>query len=314
MGKTAFLFSGQGAQKVGMAKDVAERYPAAMEVFDRAGEALGFDIKQMIWEGDAETLMITENTQPCVVTAEAAILAVLWEKGVEADVTAGLSLGEYSAHIAARSVTFEDAVRLVRKRGKYMQEAVPLGVGGMAAILGLANEDVEAACREAQEAGAGYVAPTNYNCPGQLVIAGEKAAVEKACEIASEKGAKRAKPLPVSAPFHCALLEPAGEKLAGELEKMPVSDMRIPVYTNVTAQPVPSADDIRDILVKQVSSPVRFEATIRNMIADGVDTFVEIGPGKTLTSFVKKINRDVTAMNAEDEVSLQAVLAYFGKE
>lgn len=313
MGKTAFLFSGQGAQKVGMGKDVAETYPAAMQVFDEANAALGFDIKQMIWEGDDETLMITENTQPCIVTVEAAILAVLQENGVTADVTAGLSLGEYSAHIAADSIAFTEAVKLVRKRGKYMQEAVPLGVGGMAAVLGLANEDVEAACREAQEAGAGYVAPTNYNCPGQLVIAGEKAAVEKACEFASAKGAKRAKPLPVSAPFHCALLEPAGAKLAGELEHVPVGEMQIPVYTNVTAQPVPVAGDIKEILVKQVSSPVRWEATIRNMIADGVDTFVEIGPGKTLTSFVKKIDREVTAINAEDVDSLQAVLAYFGK-
>lgn len=313
MGKTAFLFSGQGAQKVGMGKDVAEAYPAAMQVFDQANEALGFDIKQMIWDGDDETLMITENTQPCIVTVETAILAVLAENGVSADVTAGLSLGEYSAHIAAGSIAFDEAVKLVRKRGKYMQEAVPLGVGGMAAVLGLANEDVEAACREAQEAGAGYVAPTNYNCPGQLVIAGEKAAVEKACEIASAKGAKRAKPLPVSAPFHCALLEPAGEKLADALENVTVGDMQIPVYTNVTAQPVPSTGDIKEILVKQVSSPVRWEATIRNMIADGVDTFVEIGPGKTLTSFVKKIDREVVAMNAEDVASLQAVLAHFGK-
>ena len=313
MGKTAFLFSGQGAQKVGMGQDIAQAYPAAMRVFDSACGALGFDIKHMIWEGDEETLMVTENTQPCIVTVEAAILAVLKENGVQADAAAGLSLGEYGAHIAAGSLAFDDAVKLVRKRGKYMQEAVPLGVGGMAAVLGLANEDVEAACREAQESGAGYVAPTNYNCPGQLVIAGEKAAVEKACELASAKGAKRAKPLPVSAPFHCALLEPAGEKLAQALEDVPVADMQIPVYTNVTAQPVPSAAEIRSTLVKQVSSPVRWEATIRNMLADGVDTFVEIGPGKTLTSFVKKIDRDALAMNAENVETLQAVLQQFAK-
>ncbi len=306
MSKTAFIFAGQGAQKVGMGKELAENFSSAMKVFDSANEALGFDIKDMIWNGEAETLMITENTQPCIVTVSAACLAVLEEKGIKPDVVAGLSLGEYTAHIASGSLKFEDAVRLVKKRGKFMQEAVPVGEGAMAAVLGMADADVEECCRLAADAG--YVAPANYNCPGQLVIAGETAAVERACEICKEKGAKRARPLPVSAPFHCEMLKNAAEKLEKELETVEVCDMKIPLITNSTADYVAAKEDIKASLVKQVTSPVKWEATIRKMIADGVDTFIEVGPGKTLSGFVGKIDKEVKVYNVEDMASLNNLL------
>ncbi len=306
MSKTAFIFAGQGAQKVGMGKELAENFPSAMKIFDTANEALGFDIKDMIWNGDDVDLMITENTQPCIVTMSAACLAVLEEKGIKPDVVAGLSLGEYTAHIASGSITFEDAVRLVKKRGKFMQEAVPVGEGAMAAVLGMADADVEECCRLASDVG--YVAPANYNCPGQLVIAGEVKAVERACEICKEKGAKRARPLPVSAPFHCKMLKNAAEKLEKELEGVTVSDMKIPLITNSTADYVAAKEDIKASLVKQVTSPVKWEATIRKMIADGVDTFIEVGPGKTLSGFVGKIDKEVKVYNIEDLASLNTLL------
>lgn len=307
MGKTAFIFSGQGAQQVGMGKEIAEHFPCAMEIFDKASEALGFDVKEMIWNGDQQTLMITENTQPAIVTMSSAVLSVLEEKGIKADYVAGLSLGEYTAHVASGSLKFEDAVRLVKKRGKYMQEAVPLGQGAMAAIIGLADAEVESCCENAADAG--YVAPTNYNCPGQLVIAGEVAAVERACALCKEKGAKRAKMLPVSAPFHCRLLDSAAEKLGKELETVSVYDMQLPVLTNVTADIIPSKEDIKGLLVKQVVSPVKWEATVRRLIAEGVDTFIEIGPGRALCGFIGRISKEVRALNAEDMDSLEKTLS-----
>ena len=267
MGKLAFVFAGQGAQAVGMGKELAENFPIADKTFDEASEALGFDIKDMIWNGDSETLMITENTQPTIVTM---------------------------------------SVRLVKKRGKYMQEEVPVGKGAMAAIIALSAEDVIACCEEASKVG--ICSPANFNCPGQIVVSGEVAAVDKCCELAKEKGAKRALKLPVSAPFHCAMLIGAGEKLAKELENVEVKDMQIPVITNVTADYVSSKEDIKPLLIKQVSSSVKWEETIRRMIADGVDTFVEVGPGKALSGFIKKVSRDVKVFNVEDMASLEKTL------
>lgn len=306
MGKTAFIFSGQGAQKIGMGRELCDNFRCADAVFDEASQALGYDIKEMIFDGDADTLMITENTQPAIVTMSTAALRVLEENGVSADVVAGLSLGEYSAHVASGSMEFADAVRLVRKRGRFMQEEVPVGVGAMAAVIGLDNEKVVECCREASELG--VCTPANFNCPGQISVSGEKAAVEKCCELAKAAGAKRALILPVSAPFHCELLKGAGEKLSAELESVPLSDMKIPLITNVTADYVGSVDEIKPLLAAQVSGSVLWEASIRRMLADGVDTFIEVGPGKTLSGFVKKTASDVTILNVEDMASLEKTL------
>ena len=311
MGKTAFVFAGQGAQKVGMGKELYDNFDVAKKVFDEATEALGFDVADMIFNGDDATLMITENTQPTIVTMSIAALRVLEEKGVKADYTAGLSLGEYSAHIASGSMNFADGVRLVKKRGKYMQEEVPQGIGAMAAIIALSDEDVKECCKEASAEG--ICEPANFNCPGQIVVSGEVAAVEKCCELAKAKGAKRAMKLPVSAPFHCSMLTGAGEKLAKELENVELSDMNIPVITNVTADIVESKNAIKDYLIRQVSSSVMWEKSVRKMIDEGVDTFIEIGPGKALTGFIRKISKDVTCCNVEDMASLEKTLEVLGK-
>ncbi|MGM9937626.1 MAG: ACP S-malonyltransferase [Candidatus Ornithomonoglobus sp.] len=310
MGKIAFLFAGQGSQAPGMGKELAENFECANAAFDEASEALGFDIKDMIFNGDQETLMITENTQPTIVTMSVAALRVLQEKGVKPDVVAGLSLGEYTAHVAAGSLKFADAVKLVRKRGKYMQEEVPVGVGAMAAILGLTADRVREAAEKASEVG--VCTGANFNCPGQIVVSGEVAAVDKCCEIAKEMGAKRAVKLAVSAPFHCALLTGAGEKLAKEMENVEVYDMEVPVITNVTGGYVKDKSEIKQLLKDQVSNSVLWEDSIRRMIADGVDTFIEIGPGKALSGFMKKIDRGMTCYNVEDMASLEKTLAGLG--
>ncbi len=310
MGKLAFLFSGQGAQTVGMGKELAQSFAVVDRVFDEASDALGFDVKKLVWESDAQTLQITENTQPAILTMSVAALRVLEEKGVRADACAGLSLGEYSANVCAGSIDFKEAVNLVRKRGKYMQEAVPAGKGTMAAIMGLDADDVVAACGEASDAG--IVEPANFNCPGQIVVAGEVAAVERCCEIAKGKGAKRAMVLAVSAPFHCSMLAPAGEKLADELQGVTFSGLQIPLVANVTADYIEGSGQIKQYLIRQVSSPVRWEDSVRRMIADGVDTFIEVGPGKALCGFMKKIDPEKRVFNVEDISSLNAALEGLG--
>ncbi|MEG1879823.1 MAG: ACP S-malonyltransferase, partial [Oscillospiraceae bacterium] len=276
-----------------------ENFPVADKTFDEASEALGFDIKDMIFNGTSETLMITENTQPAILTMSVAVLRVIEEElGIHADVVAGLSLGEYSAHVASGSLDFVEAVKLVKKRGKYMQEEVPIGVGTMAAILGLDADTVREVCSIASEKG--IVEPANFNCPGQITVAGEIAAVEYACEVAKEKGAKRAILLAVSAPFHCSMLKGAGEKLGLELQNVEVHPMNIPLIANATGEYVKSENEIKELLIKQVSSSVLFENTLKKMLDDGVDTFIEIGPGRALSGFVKKITKDVNVYNVEN--------------
>lgn len=307
MSKTAFVFPGQGAQYVGMAKEISELSEAAGRILDDATDALGFDIRRMLFESDEETLKITENTQPAILAASIACAQPLIEAGIRADYTGGLSLGEYAAHVISGSIAFKDAIKIVRKRGKYMQEAVPLGEGSMAAILGLSREDVIETCQEASVKG--IVSPANFNCPGQIVIAGEVEAINEAIRIATVKGAKRAMLLNVSAPFHCSLLEPAGEKLSKELEEIAVKPMNIPVVTNVTGKIVEFEAEIKDLLVRQVSTSVLWEDCVRTLIEKGVDTFIEIGPGKVLSGFIKKIDKEARILNVEDKASLDKTIA-----
>lgn len=303
MGKIAFLFAGQGAQKVGMGKNLADNFACAADAFSEASEALGSDVAKMIFEGTDEELQITENTQPTILTMSVAALRVVNEYGIKPDVCAGLSLGEYTAHVASGSLKYADAVRLVKKRGKYMQEEVPQGKGAMAAVIGLDADTVRACCTAASQYG--VCTGANFNCPGQVVVSGEKPAVEKCCDIAKEKGAKRALMLPVSAPFHCELLKGAGEKLEREMQNVAVYNMNVPVITNVTADYVKNSEEIKPLLVRQVSNSVLWEDSIRRMISDGIDTFVEIGPGKALSGFMKRIDGNMNMFNVEDVVSLE---------
>lgn len=306
MRKIAFIFPGQGAQYIGMGKEIAKEFKAADEVFNTAQEVLGFDIKKMIFEGDDETLKVTENTQPAILTASIACLKPLLENGVKPYVTAGLSLGEYSSHVLSGTFSFRDAVHLVRKRGKFMQEAVPVGMGTMAAIVGLSNDKVIEVCKIASEEG--IVEPANFNCPGQIVIAGEVKAVEKAVEIAKEYKARMAIMLSTSAPFHTSMLKPAEEKLQKELENVKINDMCIPVISNVKAEYIEDKSLVKDLLIRQVSSPVLWEDSMNKMIDSGVDTFIEIGPGKVLSGFVRKINNKMTILNVQDIESLHNTL------
>ena len=306
--KTLFMFSGQGAQYAGMGKDLYENFAVAKDIFDRAGEVLGYSIKDICFN-DEEKLGETEYAQPAILTMSVAAMKVLEEQGIHADMTAGLSLGEYSAYVASGAMKFEEAVALVQKRGKFMAEAVPSGVGAMYAIIGLDTELVKEACEEAVSEGLGLAIPANYNAPGQVVIAGKAESVKRAAELAKEKGAKMAVQLKVSGPFHTELLLPAAEKLNTELKKMTISPMNIPVFTNVDAQIVKSEEDIVPILTRQICLPVRWEDIVNNAVENGAEAFVELGPGKTLCGFVKRIVKGVVNVNVEDSASLEKAVA-----
>ena len=293
MGKTAFIFPGQGAQVCGMGQDFYEQTKTGREIFDRASGLLGFSMPELCFEKN-DRLDITEYTQAAMVTTSVAMLRVMEEQGYRADVAAGLSLGEYCALAAAGVMSDEDAIRTVRERGILMQEAVTAGVGGMSAVLGMNAEEINAVVDPIAN-----VQVANYNCPGQIVISGLKEAVEEASEKLKEAGARRVIPLNVSGPFHSYLLEEAGRKLGGFLDQIEICRPQIPYVANVTAQYVTEAAEVKPLLIRQVSSSVRWQQSVEAMIADGVDRFVEIGPGKTLSGFVKKINRQVTVLNVE---------------
>lgn len=293
MGKTAFIFPGQGSQYIGMGKDFYEALPACREVYELAGKASGLDVKTLCFD-ENENIHITEYTQIAMLATEIAIFTAVQEKGMRPDVTAGLSLGEYGALYTAGIMGMEDIFKVVRKRGIYMQEAVPEG-GAMVAVLGLDTALIEQIC----EATEGCVSVANYNCPGQIVITGEEKAVVAAVERLTAAGAKRCIALKVSGPFHSAMLTGAGEKLRQELAGVALKEIQIPYITNVTADYVRHTDEVKELLQKQVSSSVRWQQSVERMIADGADTFIEIGPGRTLTGFMKKINKEVKAINIE---------------
>jgi len=307
-GLVAFLFPGQGSQVVGMGKELAEKHSIANEIFREADDALGFKLSQLCFEGPEDQLRLTENTQPAILTTSVAAWRVLDERGFQPDFAAGHSLGEYSAHVAVGTMRFSDAVRAVRNRGKYMQEAVPVSTGTMAAILGMPFDEVAAVCRDAAQ---GEVCePANVNSPEQIVISGHTAAVERAAKLAAERGAKRAKVLPVSAPFHCSLMRPAQDRLAADLEKLPFSRPRIGVVSNVDARPVEDQDRARDALIRQVTASVRWSESMAWLVGRGVQTFIELGPGKVLCGLMRQIDRSRKCLNVEDEASLHKTLEY----
>jgi [acyl-carrier-protein] S-malonyltransferase len=307
-GRLAYIFPGQGSQNAGMGKDLAANFAAAREVFAAADEALGFSLSRLCFEGPAEDLQLTENTQPAILTVSAAALAVLKSEGMRpATFVAGHSLGEYSALVAGGALAADEAAWTVRARGRYMQEAVPVGVGAMAAILGLDLSAIEQVCADAEE---GQVcSPANINSPGQVVIAGNTEAIDRAIELAKERGAKRAIKLNVSAPFHCRLMMPAQERLAADLNALQFQPLHVPLITNVDATAIESGTQASEALVRQVSAPVRWLQSMELLIGAGVDTFVEIGPGKVLCGLLRQIDRSVRCLNIEDAASLKSTMA-----
>ena len=308
--KTAFIFPGQGSQAVGMGKDLAEKFPIARQTFEEADEVLGYKLSQLCFEGPEEQLRLTEITQPAILTASIAAFRVFEGRVAKPSFVAGHSLGEYSAHVASGTMTFADAVRTVRNRGKYMQEAVPVGVGAMAAILGMQLEKVAAVCQDAAQ---GEVcSPANINSPEQIVISGNTAAVERGAKLADERGAKRAKLLPVSAPFHCSLMKPAQDRLQGDLNALKMQRPVYPVVCNVEASLISDELRARSTLVAQVTGSVKWDPSMRLLIAEGVQTFIEIGPGKVLCGLMRQIDRSKSCLNVGDDASLTKALEHFG--
>jgi [acyl-carrier-protein] S-malonyltransferase len=305
----AFLFPGQGSQSVGMGKELAGLYPVARETFEEADAALGYKLSKLCFEGPEDQLKLTEITQPAILTVSVAAWRVLQSKGVAPSYVAGHSLGEYSAHVAAGTLSFADAVRTVRNRGKYMQEAVPVGIGAMAAVLALPIDKLQQICEEAAQGEVCCAA--NLNSPDQTVISGSQAAVERAAELAKQRGAKRAIMLPVSAPFHCALMQPAQERLEADLAALTFYTPAVPVMCNVDATLVTTADHAREALTRQVTGAVQWDKPMRGLIALGVDTFVEVGPGKVLCGLMRQIDRTRSCFNVEDEASLQKTINHF---
>jgi len=308
--KIAYLFPGQGSQYVGMAKEFIENFIESKEVFDLASGIVGYDLAQLCMHGPAEKLNMTENTQPAILAASIAILRSLERRGVAAAAAAGHSLGEYTAITAAGGFDLKDAIALVQKRGRYMQEAVPEGTGLMAAILGMDRAAVEKTCLDASKNG--IVSPANYNSPGQIVIAGEKNAVEKAMELAKAAGAKKVVPLAVSVPSHCSLMKQAGDRLARELDAVTINDLRIPIVNNADAKFISTAAELKPSLLRQISSSLYWEDSITRMTSEGFDTFVEIGPGKVLSSLVKRIAKEAKILNVEDQKSMGETLTALG--
>jgi [acyl-carrier-protein] S-malonyltransferase len=303
----AFLFPGQGSQAVGMGKELCDNYAVARLTFEEADEALGYKLSQVCFEGPEEKLKLTEITQPAILACSVAALRVLQEKGLQPDFVAGHSLGEYSAHVAAGTLTFADAVRTVRNRGKYMQEAVPVGIGAMAAILGMAIDQVTELAADAAQGEVCQAA--NINSPEQVVISGNASAVDRAIKLANERGAKKAVSLPVSAPFHCALMQPAQDRLAADLNVLSFQNPSYPVVCNVDAQAITSADAARAALIRQVTGAVKWEPSVRLLIQQGASLFIEVGPGKVLWGLMRQIDRSKTCLTVGDEASLQKTMA-----
>lgn len=308
MSKIAYIFPGQGSQYSGMGKEFAENYQVARQVFEEADDALGFKLSAICFSGSDDELRLTANTQPAILTASIAVLRVLeQETGLKADYLAGHSLGEYSALVCSGALGFADAVKTVRARGTFMQEAVPVGTGSMAAMLSIEKEVLEDVCREASEGE--IIAPANFNSPGQIVIAGSATAVARAIEIAKGRGFRKAMLLPVSAPFHCALMKPAADRLAMVLDTISVNDMFLPVVANANAAPNQNKGQVKPLLVSQVCAPVLWEQSVKTMSSLGVTKFIEIGPGKVLSGLVKRINKEVSTANIEDLATLKQLSA-----